>query len=52
MLTDADVADVLRAEIAEHETAAEQYDRHGQPAAAARLREQAGVVRALLLPGP
>lgn len=52
MLTDADVADVLRAEIAEHETAAEQYDRHGQPAAAARLREQARVVRALLLPGP
>jgi GNAT superfamily N-acetyltransferase/uncharacterized protein YqeY len=43
-----EVAAVLRAEVAEHDSAAEQYDRHGQQGAADRLRAQSRVLRALL----
>ena len=47
-MSDEDVAAVLRAEIAEHDDAAREYDRLGRPAAADRLRAQSRVLRDLL----
>src|SRR6478609_309078 len=48
MLSDGDVAAILRAEIAERAAEAVEYDGCGQPERAAQLRAEANVIAALL----
>ncbi len=48
VLTDADVERIVRAEVAERETAAAQYERAGHPDRADRLRGEARVLAAHL----
>ena len=48
MLTDDDVAAILRSEIAERAAEAVEYDGCGQPERAAQLRAEADVIAALL----
>jgi hypothetical protein len=47
-LTEADLEDLVRAEVAEREAAAHDYDQAGQPGHAARLRREAAVLLAVL----
>jgi uncharacterized protein YqeY len=47
-LTAADIAAIVRAEIADRRTAAEEYDQHGRADHAARLRAEADVLHRLL----
>jgi uncharacterized protein YqeY len=52
VLTAAQVADIVRAEIAEREAAARDYDRAGRPERAGQLRGEAAVLSAHLAAHP
>jgi uncharacterized protein YqeY len=47
-LTEADIENIVLAEIAERQAAAQDYDRAGQRDHASRLRREAGVLRSVL----
>ncbi|MCO6004085.1 GatB/YqeY domain-containing protein [Actinoallomurus purpureus] len=51
VLTEAQVADIVGAEVAEREAAARDYHRAGRPERAERLRSEAAVLVAHLAPG-
>lgn len=48
-LSDAEIRNLIRAEIGERDTAAEQFARHGHSERAAALRDEAAVLSGLLL---
>ena len=50
-LTQADLAVIVRREVGERETAADQCDQGGHPDRAERLRREAGILRAVLETG-
>jgi uncharacterized protein YqeY len=50
-LTEADIADIVAAEISDRRSAADGYDRHDRPDESARLRREAAILADLLTAG-
>jgi uncharacterized protein len=51
-LTEADIEEIVRAEVAERRAAARDYDQAGHAQQADRLRREAQVLSGIILPGP